>query len=212
MNRRMIAVLALLISASCSLPLRLGGSAKSYYLLMEENEDYKQYPRREKQILVREMLASGFIESQRIVFSRDDIERGFYQFANWTEFPSKRLADLLLNRIRGSGMFASASRALSGAVADYQLNTELNEFVHSLAGNGEVRVVVSAEVIDLRNRRVIGSRRFSSWVKVTANDAQSAVRGFGKAVSDVNTQIVEWLDRTLPRDETTVFGEQESEL
>lgn len=212
MKKMIFAAFLSLIFSGCSLPFKFGGSEKTYYLLNEASEEFPRYSHREKQLIVRDMLAPGFLDSHRIVFARSRSERGYYQFASWTELPSKRIADLLLNRIRQSGMFAAASRAMSGAAADYQLNTELNDFVHELAGGGEVHVTISAEVLDLRSRYVIGSQKFSAVVQVSSNDAESAVRGFEKALAEVDAQVVEWLDRTVPREGTPSLEDNKEAL
>jgi ABC-type uncharacterized transport system auxiliary subunit len=184
----------------CSLPFQIGGSAKTYYLLSEASEEYRQYEHRDKHLVVREMLASGFIESHRIAFSQENMQRGYYQFASWTELPSKRIVDLLIARLRLSGMFASVSRAYSGAVADYQLNLELNEFVQDLDEGGSVRIAVNADLVSLQTRRIIGTARFASQRKLAANDAPSAVRGFAAALTELDMSIVDWIDKTVPRE------------
>ena len=46
-------------------------------------------------LLVLDTTASGFYDSDQLVFSRAAGTRGQYQFARWTERPGKRFADLL---------------------------------------------------------------------------------------------------------------------
>jgi cholesterol transport system auxiliary component len=190
------AVLLVLISGlgGCSLPFNLKPSATANYVLTDEADLSCSGIKVGGQLLVREMTGSGYAESHRIVFSRKPNERGSYQFAFWTETPSKQLTDLLIRKLQECEVFAVVARAGSGAVGDMQLNSELVDFYHDLSqGKGVVKVMVRAELIELKTRRVISGTQFTRTEPVLTENVEGAVTAFNRAASQVRGELMSWL-------------------
>jgi cholesterol transport system auxiliary component len=136
--------------------------------------------------------AGSFYDTDRLVFSRSTDTRGHYQFARWTERPGRRFADLLRTRLDRQGWHVSAG---DGQVrADWLLDTELVEFYHDAASSpGQLRLVLRAELVDTRQRKLLGRRVFQQQVALASYDAAGAAQASSQAVGQVLDELTAWL-------------------
>ena len=144
-------------------------------------------------LLVLDTTTGGFYDTDQLVFSRSAGTRGQYQFARWTERPGRRFADLLRARLDHLGRYHVAT---SGAYVrgDLMLDTRLIEFYHDATREpGQVRLELRAEVVDLKQRTLLGRRTFEQQVPVTSYDAAGAAQASSQAVSRVLDDLSAWL-------------------
>lgn len=159
----------------------------------------KSTPTDPRSLLVLDTTASGFYDNENLVYSRAPGTRGQYQYARWTERPGKRFSDLLQKRLVAQSGFASVAVAGGQVRGDLVLDTELTEFYHEADNSpGSVRVVLRAELIDLKTRKLIGRQWFERRVPIASYDAAGAARGFNQATTGVLDDLLAWL-ATLPR-------------
>lgn len=144
-------------------------------------------------LLVLDTVAGSFYDTDQMVFSRSAGTRGQYQLARWTERPGKRFADLMRARLDRLGNYQVA--AAGGYVrGDLLLDTELAEFYHDAASNpGQVRLVLRAELVDLKQRRLLGRRVFEQQVPLASYDAAGAAAASNTAASRVLDELTAWL-------------------
>lgn len=144
-------------------------------------------------LLVLDTTAGSFYDGEQLVFSRSPGTRGQYQFARWTERPGKRFADLMRDRLDRLGAYriATAGGQVRG---DLLLDTELVEFYHdATAEPGEVRVVLRAELVDLKRRALLGRRTFEQRAPLAQFDAAGAAEASGVVVGQLLDALAEWL-------------------
>ena len=78
--------------------------------------------------------------------------------------------------------------------ADWLLDTELVEFYHDAASNpGQVRLVLRADLVDTRQRKLLGRRVFEQQVALASYDAAGAAQASSQAVSRVLDDLTAWL-------------------
>jgi cholesterol transport system auxiliary component len=144
-------------------------------------------------LLVLDTTTGGFYDTDQIVFSRSAGTRGHYQFARWTERPGKRFATLMRNRLERMGTYRVA--AAGGYVrGDLLLDSELVEFYHDAVHQpGQVRLVLRAELVDLRERSLLGRRVFEQQVPLTTYDAAGTAQASNEAISRVLDDLTAWL-------------------
>ena len=171
------------------------GGAESYApqgdvdLLRDEARERSYAPT----LLVLDTTTSGFYDSDQLVFSRSAGTRGQYQFARWTERPGRRFAELLRARLDRLGRYrvAPAGGVVRG---DLMLDTRLVEFYHDATREpGQVRLELRAELVDLKQRRLLGRRTFEQQVPLTTYDAAGAARASSQAVGRVLDDLSGWL-------------------
>ena len=144
-------------------------------------------------LLVLDTTAGGFYDSDQLVFSRGAGTRGQYQFARWTERPGKRFAELLRARLDRLGRYqvAPAGGSVRG---DLMLDTRLVEFYHDAVREpGQVRLVLRAELVDLKQRRLLARRTFEQQVPLTTYDAAGAAQASSQAVGRALDDLSGWL-------------------
>jgi cholesterol transport system auxiliary component len=142
---------------------------------------------------VLDTTTGNFYDTDQLVFSRSPDTRGLYQFARWTERPGKRFAELMRTRLDHQGAWnVSAS---GGYVRDdLVLDTKLVEFYHDAVSDpGQVRLVLRADLIDTRQRKLLGHRVFEQQVPLTRYDAAGAAQASSLAVSRVLDDLTVWL-------------------
>lgn len=195
--KRILAVLAALALGGC---VNLGGKndapAVVYYVLNDTaaapvaaSAPLRADP---PTLLVLDTAAGGFYDSDQLVFSRSAGTRGQYQFARWTERPGKRFADLMRARLDRQGYRVAAA---GGYVrGDLLLDTELVEFYHDAASEpGQVRLVLRAELIDLKQRTLLGRQVFEQQATLDRYDAAGAAAASSLAVSRALDELTAWL-------------------
>ena len=144
-------------------------------------------------LLVLDTTTGGFYDSDQLVFSRSAGTRGQYQFARWTERPGRRFAELLRARLDQLGRYrvAPAGGVVRG---DLMLDTRLVEFYHDATSEpGQVRLELRAELVDLKQRRLLGRHTFEQKVPLTTYDAAGAAQASSQAVSRVLDDLSAWL-------------------
>jgi len=141
--------------------------------------------------------ADPLADSISIVFSRRPGERSLYQFASWSERPSRRLAQLAQQRLQAGGRFASVTQLGQPVASDWLLSLALETMVHDVSSApGRARITLHAELIDRRDRSLVASRSFSAAQPVDESAAAAAVAAFGVATADVLDALTRWVEAT----------------
>jgi ABC-type uncharacterized transport system auxiliary subunit len=131
-----------------------------------------------------------------MLYSRARGERAFYQHAEWTDRPTPRVAQLLLERLQAHRAFAGVVRLGSGAAGDVLVNVAVEEVLHDLAagGAGEGRIVVSIEVIDRGARSLLDRRRFVHAAPAASATAAAAAAAVNRALAALLDEAVPWVE------------------
>jgi ABC-type uncharacterized transport system auxiliary subunit len=137
-------------------------------------------------------------DATQIPYSRRQAERSFYQFAAWTERPSRRLAQLAQSRLEASGRFAVVAQLGQPIAADWLLTLSLESLVHDVGTTpGHARLALRAELIRRDDRIRVGQRLFTAEAPVGEANAPAAVAAFDVAVADLLDQLTAWTVSTL---------------
>lgn len=144
-------------------------------------------------LLVLDTTTGGFYDTDQLIFSRSPGTRGQYQFARWTERPSKRFADLMRARLDSQGIW-HVSAAGGYVRGDVLLDTRLIEFYHDASSNpGAIRLELHAELVDLKRRTLLGRKAFEQQVPLQTFDAAGAAQASNVAVGRVLDELAAWL-------------------
>jgi cholesterol transport system auxiliary component len=195
--KRVLPVLVLALTGCVNMDIGRDTPAATHYVL----EDARAEPVGKasaidgRTLLVLDTVTTSFYDTDNLAFSRAPGTRGHYQFARWTERPGKRFADLLRARLEAQGGFGTIATAGGHVRGGLLLDTELTEFYHDAQTEpGSVQVVLRAELVDLKNRSLLGRKLFERRVEVASYDAAGAADGFNHAVSGVIDDLTAWLD------------------
>lgn len=170
------------------------GGMESYSL---KDSDFLRAEARERSyaptLLVLDTTTGSFYDTEQLVFSRSAGTRGQYQFARWTERPGKRFADLMRARLDRQGAW-NVSAAGGYVRGDMLLDTELVEFYHDAASEpGQMRLVLRAELVDLKHRTLLERRVFEQQIPLATYDAAGAAKASNQVVGRVLDDLTTWL-------------------
>jgi ABC-type uncharacterized transport system auxiliary subunit len=137
-------------------------------------------------------------DSVSMVFSRRPGERALYQFAAWSERPSRSIAMLAQDRLLAGGRFESVTQIGQPVATDWLLTLRLEQMLHDVGPTpGLARLAVRAELVDRRERAVIGLRLFAASAPVAEPAAAAAAAAFGVATAEVLDQLAPWVESTV---------------
>jgi ABC-type uncharacterized transport system auxiliary subunit len=103
-----------------------------------------------------------------------------------------RLAE---RRLDAGGQFASVAHLTAGLRADLLLNIVVVDFYHDVAPNpAVVRVQLTCELIEWRNRSLLARRTFTLSAPVKKDDAESAVDAFDRAITEALNALLPWVE------------------
>lgn len=198
MNRRLIALgLALLLGGCVNFGERTDKSPEVVNYVLNDRAAAAAAPTPLRDgaplLLVLDTTAGGFYDTDQIVFARNPGTRGYYQFARWTDRPGKRFAELMRARLdrQGAHRVAAAGGYVHG---DLLLDTELVELYHDAGSEpGTLRLVLRAELVDLKRRTLLGRQTFEQQVPLTRFDAAGATEAAGVAVAQALDALTTWL-------------------
>jgi len=157
-------------------------------------------PRIPLSLLVGPVVASSFDESVMLSYGRAAGTRAHYQFAGWTEPPSRRVGVLVERRLAARARFASVAQSTAGVRGDLLLNLSLEHFYHDVSVSpGQARIGLAAELVDWRKRALLDRRRFERTSPVAREDAPAAVVAIGNAFSGLLDELCPWVEETARR-------------
>ncbi len=197
--KKLLPVLTLLLGG-CSL-LNGNNTPPVVNYVLEDKPVTRQAvaPADPRALLVLDTTATSFYDDESLVFSSTPGTRSQYQYARWTERPGKRFSDLLRARLEAQSGFATVMVAGGQVRGDLLLDTELTDFYHDASTSpGSVRVMLRAELIDMKTHNLLSRKWFERRVTVPSYDAAGAAQGFNLASSGILDDVVAWL-AALPK-------------
>lgn len=150
--------------------------------------------RLDRTLLLTGGATQALYDSDRIVFTRDGAGRAYYQYSNWSERPGRRILALAETRLSQSGSFRAVAQTVAGVRGDLVLSLRLDELVHDDgAPPGAVRVAITCDLIDWRNRALLARRSFAQSAPPPTRDARGAAQAASVAVSAVLDDLTAWV-------------------
>jgi cholesterol transport system auxiliary component len=166
----------------------------TYHVLTDPGPVIKSAKTHPGALLVRQMDAPAFYQAPRLVYSREPGTRAHYEYAHWSESPTRRLTWILMQRLESSGVFAVVAPLGGGVSGDYQLNTRLIDFYHEASTPpGVVLLVLEAELVRRGTAELVSRRIFVAQVPVAAFDAEHAADAMGRAANQVVDELTAWM-------------------
>ena len=191
----------LLLSACVSVGLGADAPAQAYHQL---TDSAAPATRRAQPIvsalLLQALPADASADTAALTYSPRPSEFAYYQFAQWTERPVRRVPRLLQQRLEAAGLAGAVALAGDPARADWLLTVAIESLHHdasSLPGQG--RVAISVELFDRRSRTRVARRQFEAAVPAASATAPAAAVAISAALTQTFNALVPWLDAELQR-------------
>lgn len=194
--------LILLIGAmlvSCVAPRGGEGPIQTYRLSVEpatwEAEARNQERNSGYTLLVNVPRAEAGFDTPRMAYVRRPYEVRYYAVNQWADTPARMLAPLLVRHLERSRSWGTVVPLPASIPGDYRLDSHglslQQEFVEEPS---RVRLMVQMQLVELREHRVVGTRRFEMVEQSTSEDAYGGVVAANRAVLRLLEDVAEWLD------------------
>jgi cholesterol transport system auxiliary component len=148
-----------------------------------------------RDLVIAPQPSAAVDDSFALAYSRAPNQRAAYQFATWSDRPSSRLSQLLVDRLDTRRAFNAVALVGRGVAGNLQLNLSVNDFFHDAASSpGTARVDVTAEMIDRSTRKLIARQSFSATAPVAQANSAAAAAALSVASRQVLDQLVAWTE------------------
>jgi ABC-type uncharacterized transport system auxiliary subunit len=147
-----------------------------------------------RRIAVAEVEASRLLRDTKIVFAKDSISRGWYQYAEWEEPVPQKLFRLIKKALEQTSQFAAVTDSPTLSSNAWSLKINLDEFYHDTKTQpGEVVVQLSASLTAPTSSSQLKTKIFKETRKAKTYDAHGAVLSMNEVVEEILQVLVEWI-------------------
>jgi cholesterol transport system auxiliary component len=146
------------------------------------------------QLLVETPTASAGLNSPRIALMRSLTKLEYYARTNWTDRAPNMVQSLIVESFENSNAIIAVGRQTVALRADYLLKTELREFQAEYFDTTppNAHVAINAKLVEMPQRRIVGSSEFGAKVQAEADRLQDIVYAFDEALGKVLKDLVIW--------------------
>ena len=126
--------------------------------------------------------STRLLRQDRIVYRPSPVEVGFYEYHRWAEPPNDAVTKALADQLIRRRVFRSVQVSGGAEKADYVLKGSIDRLQEvDYKGAVRVQVLISAQLEDPVQRRIIWSSAASSESAVAKSDVQAVVAAMGQA-------------------------------
>jgi cholesterol transport system auxiliary component len=187
--------LAALIGAGCQLPG--SGPPPREFRLTQKSTFPEDLPQVDWVLVVERPSASASVDTPRIART-SGVEIQYYAGATWVDRPAVMIEPLIIQSFRSSGAIGVVADRRADVRPDFVLQTSITAFeaMEAASGPPDVRVVMSATLIRMPRRQVVGTTEIGHTITAQANNLESIAVAFDEALGKVIKGLVEWTLRT----------------
>jgi cholesterol transport system auxiliary component len=151
-------------------------------------------------LLVSIPRAEPGFETSRMVYVRRPYELDYYSMNQWADTPVRMFAPLLVQALGQGGVWRAVIPLPSSVHGDYRLDTYRfvlqQEFFQQPS---RVRVMLHAQLVNLHDSRILGTRIFEAVEAASSEDAYGGVLAANRAVASLLDRLNSWLQECVGR-------------
>jgi cholesterol transport system auxiliary component len=154
----------------------------------------KKGRRTSRTLLVARPQASAALTTDRIMIKPDAVSITYLPDARWSDEIPAMVQSLLIRSISETGRVAYVGRSDAGPIPDKALLVRIDGFeVIALADDiFEVQVDFDLTIINDKDQRVVGSRRFSQSQQVASDNPKEIVATFQAVLNELLPEMSDW--------------------
>lgn len=181
--------------AGCQLPG--SGPPPREFRVTQKSTFPEELPDVDWSLMVERPNALRSIDTPRIARTRG-VEIEHYAGARWIDRPPVMIEPLIIQSFRSSQAIDVVVDRRANIRPDFLLQTDLTAFeaIETASGPPDVRVAMSATLITMPRREVVGTTQIARTVQAGATDLESIAMAFDDALGKVLKRLVEWTLRT----------------
>jgi cholesterol transport system auxiliary component len=194
MRRRILqlgTILPLATMAGCQLPGK--GPPPREFRVTQKTTFPDSLPKVRWSLVVDRPTIDRAIDTVRIA-RMSGVEVEYYANANWVDRPAAMIEPLIIESFRNSGTIDVVADRRSDVRPNFMLQTNIAAFQvqQTDAGPPEARVVISARLMAMPRRDVVGTTEIGRTVPAQAGNLESIILALDDALGKVLKRLVEW--------------------
>ncbi|MBF9036429.1 hypothetical protein HKCCE2091_19500 [Rhodobacterales bacterium HKCCE2091] len=202
--RILIAIALLALLPSCGALGALGGASRPldvYELRPPANLPTTSGTPLQREVVVGLPVASGTIDTDRIMIRPDPYQAQYLPGARWGEEAPKMVQTLMVRSLSATGGLLYVGRDPLSSYGDYSIVTDLVDFQAEASGDEPplVRIAMTVRILRERDVVVFASRNFAAEAVAAGTDADEVVAAFDAAMSEILAEFTPWAMARLGR-------------
>jgi ABC-type uncharacterized transport system auxiliary subunit len=158
-------------------------------------------------LAIREFRAPNYLREGAIVYKTTPEQISFYAYHRWAMDPRDFVTNAMIDRLRGSGIFAHVRAYDGNRDADYVLSGRLEKLEEiDYQGGVKVQVALSAEMTRLATGAIVWTNAVSEIGDVNKRDVPAVVSEMNRTMQ----HAIEKLLSSMPADVATVKTAREN--
>ena len=145
-------------------------------------------------LLVSLPLAEPGFETPRMVYVKRSYELEHYALNQWADQPARMFASLMVQVLGRTGSWRAVVPSPGSIRGDFRLDSYgfslQQEFMQDPS---LVRVTVRAQLVEMKESRVVAARAFEVVEKAQSNDAYGGVVAANRAIAVLLDDLASWL-------------------
>ncbi len=140
---------------------------------------------------------AGF-EQPRMAYLQRPYEVSYYATNVWVDAPARMLAPLLVRSLEATGLWRVVVSMPTVVRGDYRLDSSglvlQQEFLQQPS---RTRLQLRAQLLEMKDQRVLGVRSFEALEPASSDDAYGGVQAANRAVTRVLEALNDWIASCL---------------
>jgi cholesterol transport system auxiliary component len=145
-------------------------------------------------LMVSQPLAEPGFETPRMVYVKRLYELEHYALNQWADTPARMFASLMVQALGRTGSWRAVVPVPGSIRGDFRLDSYgfslQQEFMQDPS---RVRVTVRAQLIEMKESRLVGTRAFEAVEKAQSDDAYGGVVAANRAIATLLDDLASWL-------------------
>jgi cholesterol transport system auxiliary component len=145
-------------------------------------------------LMVSPPLAEPGFETPRMVYVKRPYELEHYAVNQWADTPARMFASLMVQALGRTGSWRAVVPLPGSIRGDFRLDsygfTMQQEFMQDPS---QVRVTVRAQLVDVKESRVVGTHAFEAVENAPSGDAYGGVLAANRAIAALLDDLASWL-------------------
>jgi cholesterol transport system auxiliary component len=151
-------------------------------------------------LLIGTPLAEPGYETTRMVYLKRPYELEQYAVNQWADQPARMFASLIVQALGRTGSWRAVVPVPASIRGDLRLDSYgfalQQEFMQDPS---LVRVTVRAQLVDLKDSRIVGTRSFETVENAPSGDAYGGVLAANRAITALLDDMASWLRECVRR-------------
>lgn len=149
-------------------------------------------------IRVNEPLAEHALDSVRLSVYQSERRQAYWQGVRFSDRVPLLVQNAIADALQDSQRFNAVFTDKVAALADLELVLQLNDFaLHTQSQGYQARVSIRASVIERNGRVVRSSFVANGFHDIRATNAEQAIEGLNRALTEAYLQLEGWLTSEL---------------